>query len=240
MLRLKNATKAEKAYSFLLQEIVTEKIKVGERLVSERDLAVQLGISRITLREALRALCNAGFLETRRGGGTYVISAKDKMTSYVTQVAQATNIFEVLQVRAIIEPEAARLAAKKATQADLDYIKKCKENREKIIEEQLTSDVDEIDSLHDADTDFHRSLVLASHNTILLGFFDSIKGYYAEHQQHASTKIDMFLHSTKFHNKIYEAVLNRHPEEAAKTMKSHISHIEKTISAFYQQHITKS
>ncbi len=228
MLRRSNNTKAEKAYSFLINEILTNKLKVGDRLISERDLALQLNISRITLREALRALCNAGFLKTKRGGGTYVIS-KNPSSSFQDVTESKFSVLEVLQARSIIEPEAARLAAQFATDKDIEYIKKCKENRETKIAAQLTSDLNTVSSVHDADTDFHRSIIIASHNTLLLSFFDSIKSFLIEHQQQASIKLDMFSQTTKFHNKIYNAILNKKADEAAKTMKMHIFDVEKAI-----------
>ncbi len=238
MLRRNNNTKAEKAYTFLLSEITSGKIPLGSRLASERDLSSQLNISRLTLRESLRALCNAGFLETKRGGGTYVISNEDPFPAHSYLGGKDISSIEILQARITIEPEAAKLAAQFATAQDLENILACKEKREHTIQKQLSEDSEEVDALHDADTDFHRSIVLASHNTILLGFFDSMRESLLGQQQLASTKIDMFEHSSKFHNKIYEAIANRNPTEAARTMKKHLEDIEKVITSLQSKHKT--
>jgi DNA-binding FadR family transcriptional regulator len=100
----------------------------GERFPSERVLAPQLGISRVTLREALRALEQAGYVESRRGrnGGAYVTRRDETGGSARTArravKAMGEELFDVLQFRRALEPSAAQLAAARAPEVDSAHL----------------------------------------------------------------------------------------------------------------------
>lgn len=103
----------EETIERLLQIIHLGTVLVGEKLPPERDLADQLGVSRATLREALSELQAAGFVEVRRGryGGTYVASTTGNLRS-PDRALSADEVDDVLRFRAVLEVEAARLAAR--------------------------------------------------------------------------------------------------------------------------------
>ncbi len=94
----------------------------GTRLPREADLAAQLGLSRNSLREAVRALSLARVLEVRQGDGTYVSSLEAsellEPTSLATNLLQGRTVLELFEVRRMLEPEAAALAALRADDAD--------------------------------------------------------------------------------------------------------------------------
>jgi DNA-binding FadR family transcriptional regulator len=107
----------EEAVQRILQAIKLGAVTAGERLPAERDLAKRLGISRVTLREALRALIDAGYVESRRGrsGGTFVTYQPDDNASDAPLTVQAMGLRERLNdafmFRRAIEPSVAELAA---------------------------------------------------------------------------------------------------------------------------------
>jgi DNA-binding FadR family transcriptional regulator len=118
-----------------LTDEAIEKIKVliasgefgpGAKLPVERDLAEQLGLSRSSLREAVRALTLVGVLETRQGDGTYVTSLDAGLllasASFVSELASGPSLLELYQVRRILEPAATALAASRLSAEELDAL----------------------------------------------------------------------------------------------------------------------
>lgn len=221
-----NKTKAEQIRTWVLDEISSGRIKPGERLLSERDLSAQLGVSRMPLREALRALCNMGVLVTRRGGGTYVAKRIKKNPFALSgQTVNKIAVLEMIQVRMVIEAEAARLAAENAGEDEIESIRKHMDIREKQIKQQLLGELSENDTTHNADTEFHRAIVQASHNSVFVDFFDSIMETISIHQRQASFKPDMFVHTSDFHRKVYEAIARHDSTAAAEMMRQHIENV---------------
>jgi GntR family transcriptional repressor for pyruvate dehydrogenase complex len=106
------------------QMIIQAELKPGDRLPPEHELAERLGVSRGSLREAVRALSHANILDVRRGDGTYVTSLEpDELMSgvvFALELVQARDMDEVLEVRRLLFPQAAALAAQRVTRAQLD------------------------------------------------------------------------------------------------------------------------
>src|SRR4051812_30055896 len=102
----------EETVERLLQAIRLGVVGAGERLPSERELAERLGVSRVTLREAIRALADAGYVESRRGryGGTFVNETLPSAAG-VGQTFDAAALEDALSLRHVLEPGAAELAA---------------------------------------------------------------------------------------------------------------------------------
>jgi DNA-binding FadR family transcriptional regulator len=100
----------------LLQSIRLGLVEPGERLPAERDLAVRLGVGRVTLREALRELAEAGWLESRRGrhGGTFVLDRADVLPASLPPRPTAAEVEDVLVLRQVLETGAAAAAASPA------------------------------------------------------------------------------------------------------------------------------
>jgi DNA-binding FadR family transcriptional regulator len=118
----------EEAIERLAHAIKLGVVPPGERFPSERVLAPQLGISRVTLREALRALEQAGYIELRRGrnGGAYVTQRESGSASARTAKRaireMGDSLFDRLQFRRALEPGAAQLAAERAEEVDTSHL----------------------------------------------------------------------------------------------------------------------
>lgn len=135
---------------------------IGDRLPVEADLSESLGVSRNTVREAVRVLVHVGMLETRQGDGTYVRATKD--AGETLRRIGRSELKDKLEVRIMLETEAAKLAAQRRNTADLERMTLALDNRGKA--------GDNIADRIRHDQAFHTALVAASHNPALTELYD--------------------------------------------------------------------
>ena len=105
--------------------VLSGELAEGERLPSERELAARLGVARSSVREAIRELTAIGVLVTKRGAGTYVATlAPDRLFAAMEFALRIhpDSILDVLQLRLLLEPTVASLAASLATEAQVDEL----------------------------------------------------------------------------------------------------------------------
>ena len=147
----------------LYNQIVIEKqLKAGEKLPNEMELSRSLGVSRTTLREAIRELATQGILEVQRGRGTFVSGRVGEINDYgfsdLDHVrGQLRDLFEL---RSIFEPKAARLACQRATEEELAEILEKGNAVDQCIREGLDRT--------EADWEFHAAIVRATHNEFMM------------------------------------------------------------------------
>lgn len=149
--------------------IVSGDLSPGDRLPPEKELSEALGLSRSSLREAVKALEVIRVLDVRRGDGTYVTSLEPKLLleamSFVVDLHGDQSILEIFAVRRILEPAATAMAAGKLGDDEITGLKK------------MISDVDEstsVEGLVDHDLAFHRRIVAAAGNSYLSSLIDSL------------------------------------------------------------------
>ena len=206
---------ADQAAELLLGRIRSGEWPLGAKLPGETTLAPQLGVGRSTVREAIRQLAGRGILATRQGAGVFVI-ALDAPEDWTRTVARA-DILAVIEARIAIEVEASALAAERRTATELRTLKKS-------LHERDTHRAD-IDEHVDTDIGFHRTIVVAAHNPILLDLFDSftprnrqamiemlrVRGTYGDDTDHA------------IHQRIYDAIAHRDKTTAAAITRDHLT-----------------
>lgn len=163
MAQVKRAPLADQAAELLMERIRAGEWTLGEKLPGETTLAPQLGVGRSTVREAIRQLAGRGVLASRQGAGVFV-TALDAPEDW-DSVLRRAGVVAVIEARVAIETEAAALAASRRTPADLRAIRRALADRD--------AHRSDIESHVDADTVFHRSIVAAAHNAVLLDLFDS-------------------------------------------------------------------
>ncbi|NGN91275.1 FadR family transcriptional regulator [Nocardioides sp. KC13] len=156
-----------------MRELLTDgEWAVGARIPPEPELAAALGVSRNTVREAVRALAHTGLLEVRRGDGTYVAAANEVAAMMRRQVGRV-DLQHVLEVRHAIETQAAALAAQRRTDDDLQALTAIMERRATAVA------AGDADAFVDADAEFHLGVVTATHNPLLIelyaGFEDTLR-----------------------------------------------------------------
>lgn len=208
---------SEEVAENLKLSILSGQFKPGEKLPSERDLSEQFQVSRVAIREALRTLENSGFITTRQGstGGAYVT---DLTFEYLVNafldlfLADKISIPELHQVRILIEPEVARLAALKITP---EYAQRLMEALE--IEElpiaSLSVDVDRKQRVH---------FILAEmcENRFFEALMRSLLKLTKKVIEAVNPDPD-YVHPTGMHRSVVEAVVAGNPEAASEAMKKH-------------------
>ncbi|MTE13780.1 FadR/GntR family transcriptional regulator [Nocardia aurantiaca] len=215
---------AAQAAEVLLSRIRAGEWQLGHRLPGETTLAAQLGVGRSTLREAIRELAGKGVLESRQGAGVFV-TALDVAEDWDT-VLRRSDIVTVLEARIAIEAESAALAARRRTPADLRAMLRALAAR--------AESGDRVEELVDADTAFHRTVVAAAHNDILLELFNA----FVPRSRHAM--IDMLrirpmrdpAGDHDAHEHLYSAIRARDPEAAATASRVHLTALEAAFGAW--------
>ncbi|MCW2568107.1 MAG: GntR family transcriptional regulator [Mycobacterium sp.] len=150
--------------------IVSGQLRAGQRLPREADLAVRLGLSRSSLREAVKALSVIRILDVRQGDGTYVTRLEPNQLlealSFVVDFHQDGTVLEVLEVRRILEPAATAMAAQRADETTVARLYALCDRTE-------AADADDLAGL---DADFHRLVAAASGNSYLARLLDILSG----------------------------------------------------------------
>jgi GntR family transcriptional regulator, transcriptional repressor for pyruvate dehydrogenase complex len=159
----------DRAILQIKEMIRSGELRPGDRLPPEKELSASLGLSRSSLREAVKALEILRVLDVRRGDGTYVTSLEPRLLlesmSFAVEVHQDTSILDVFAVRRILEPAAAVMATARATPEDVQRL------RDLLVEVDAGTSIDDLVA---HDMAFHRSLSSLSGNAYLVGLIDTL------------------------------------------------------------------
>ena len=153
----------QQAAAALYDQIVAEKrLQPGDKLSNEVELSQELGVSRATLREAIRSLCAQGVLEVRRGKGTFVSSQVEEIEDFGFDRLNGVKgrLRDLFELRAIFEPQAARLACVRATEQELAEIL--------TQGERVAARIQAGEDRTQADLEFHGAIVRATHNAFMM------------------------------------------------------------------------
>ena len=208
-------------------------LRAGSRLPIEKDLAAQLGVSRGSLREGVRALATLGVLETRQGDGTYVTSLDPGVLlsplGFLADLQQPAHAADLLAVRRVLEAESVALAATRLTDEDLRRL----EDVLRGVDALLASDPDvDLEQFVQADTDFHAIIAAASGNPPLAAIIDSLVGRTFRARLWRAISHRGSLHETQVeHRAILAELLKRDPERARIRMSVHLLGVEQFSAA---------
>lgn len=209
-------------------------LKPGEKIPSERDLAVMLGVSRPSVREAIMVLDAMGLVEARQGGGTYVRSLtsaalSDPLTALVEE--NPALLHALVEVRMGLETWSAHLAAARATDEDIQRMR----DLLAIMEKQAAQGGWDAE----VDSQFHYAITAATHNTLQMHVLNTIHSLFHKTIQVALTEfyrkagmVELLLDQ---HRAIYQAIAERDPDKAREAMFRHISLVEDKMSQLQQQ-----
>jgi GntR family transcriptional regulator, transcriptional repressor for pyruvate dehydrogenase complex len=196
----------------------------GEKLPTERELAGQLGVSRTTVREAMRVLQGEGLIETRRGraGGAVVIaaggSAAERRQMLRRRLAELENVFDY---RLAVEPAAARLAAERRTKADLARLRDTMEALSSLAAGAGDdSEVSPPSRFFATDAEFHHRIALASRNPLLVSAVDDARA--AMFLPIGGVFTQLHPTANDLHAEILAAIEAKDAEGAERAMAAHI------------------
>jgi GntR family transcriptional repressor for pyruvate dehydrogenase complex len=205
--------------------ILSNELRVGDALPSERELAVQLKVSRNILREALSVLVQKGLLEVRPGSGTYVARpGTDFLRDSLDFILRLNGsvLHSLIEARYALEVYIADLAARRATEEDCAFIRRCLQ--------EMEASSGEAESYVEADVRFHAALAEAAKNEILRLLLDSIRGALRENirvlLQHQPKAVQEAM---VFHRRIAQAVQDHSPEAASQAMREHLESVRQGL-----------
>jgi GntR family transcriptional repressor for pyruvate dehydrogenase complex len=206
----------DQVFEQLQEQVVRGAWKPGEKLPSENELALSLGVSRVSIREGLQKLSAFGLLETRHGEGTFVREATPELyfnSLFPLLVLEQTSIFHVLEYRRHIETGAVTLAVERATDEDIEELER--------ILLSMKERAHEPELFYRADLDFHIAVAKAAKNPIFIKVNSIIKNTLSASMsgivQALGPRDGLF-----YHRKILDALKARDTAEAVRFMDEHI------------------
>ena len=207
-----------------LERLILEKLKAGDKLPSERELAEILQVSRSSIRDAIRGLELMGLVEPRQGAGTIVRerspdSPVDPFSSALKRRRELVG--ELLDFRKMLEPP---LASRAATRASTEEISEMEE----ILQRQEAKLVLREPAIAE-DTEFHYSIALASGNSVVLKVIDILMDLLRETRQRSLQSPDRQEKSLAGHRRILTAIKRRDAEAAKSAMRRHIEDVEEIV-----------
>jgi len=197
--------------------IVASEFSPGQRLPPERELAERFGVSRNVVREAVNELRSRGLLETRQGSGSVVTDNVHKPVSDLLGTVlsgQANGEAKLLELRAALEIDVARLAAERATDEEIAELQR--------ILDAYTAAGHNVDVCAALDIEFHRALVQASHNDLFGLVLASVDELLVKSRT-AALKRSGVRQAADSHQRIFEAVKQRKTTEAMTAMDEHLT-----------------
>jgi GntR family transcriptional repressor for pyruvate dehydrogenase complex len=210
--------------------IKSGELKSGDKLPAEREYAVKLGVSRTALREAVRTLSIMNLLSVKQGEGTFVadIVPGSFMKPLSPMLSMGNmNILELIEVRRIIEPQAAALCARRATDEELAAIL--------AIVSEMKPDYKSLRQFNNLDLEFHISVAKGSHNSVIVATLETIRDALYEQVEEVQNLPGAAERAVKFHTSVVQALIARDSRLAEKLMLNHIQDVERTA----ESHVTR-
>ena len=203
------------------ESILKGALKAGDQLPAERDLAQQFGVSRTAVREAVKTLREKGLVESYSGRGTFITNgtsqAIKQSLDFMMRIGQQDGLAQLAEVRQILEPEIAALAASRVQEQHLAMMREAIA----VMDEALRDP----DAYIEADLDFHLALAEAAENPIILSLIDSIVGLLRE-QRLRIFYVDGGPERGQYHHKrILEAVEQHDANKARDAMRAHLQQV---------------
>ena len=198
--------------------VVEQQLQPGEKLPNEVELAQQLGVSRATLREAIRTLADRGVLEVRRGKGTFVSRRVEEIDDFGFSSLERVwgQLRDLFELRSIFEPRAAALACRRAAPEELADILKKGAAVERCIREGRDRT--------QADQAFHTAIVRAAHNEFLLRLLPMIHQAVSTAVERGGEREQLAEDTLRDHALLLEFLQKRDGAGAEHAMAIHLLH----------------
>ena len=196
-------------------------LKAGDQLPAERELAQRFGVSRTAVREAVKALREKGLVEAYSGRGTFITDGTSQAVrqslDLMVKIGQPEGSTYLAEVRAILEPEIAALAAMRVQDPELATMREAVAVMDKAGQDP--------DAYIEADLDFHLALAEAAANPLILSLIDSIVGLLREQRLRIFKVSGGPERGQVHHKRILEAMERHDSEKAREAMKAHLEQV---------------
>jgi len=207
--------------SRLLDLIQQRHLGPGDRLPAERELAAAMGVSRSSLREALRALTVLGVTEMRHGAGTYVSSLEPDLLvrhlSFVLSLSEHASD-QLFEARKVVEPAMAALAAERIDDGTLDALDACVA--------RARAAIGDADAFMETDIELHDAIRVAAGNAILGRFMESIRALGVASRRRTGARRAVHERSVEDYRAIVAALRAHDAEAASAAMHRHLENVE--------------
>jgi GntR family transcriptional repressor for pyruvate dehydrogenase complex len=215
----------DEAIEKIKEMIISGALSPGDRLPREADLAERLGLSRNSLREAVKALSLIHVLDVRQGDGTYVTSLEPSLLldamGFVIDFHRDDTVLEFLEVRRILEPAATAMAASRMSQQDVAELRG--------LLEQL-GETPSIEELVANDLEFHRRIALGAGNQVLCSLVDGLSGPTQRARiWRGLTQESAVARTLAEHQAICDAISSGQPEVARAWATVHVAGVEQWL-----------
>ena len=207
-----------------IERLILKRLQPGDKLPSERELAETLGVSRSSIRDAIRSLELMGMVEPRQGAGTIVreISSESLVNPLANAIKRKEDLIgELLDFRKMLEPQ---LAARAATRASPDEIAEM----EDILDRQDRK-LRAGESAIAEDSEFHYAIALASGNSIVLKVLDTLMDLLRDSRERSLQEEGRPQKSLAGHRRILTAIKRRDIDGAKAAMRRHIENVEQIV-----------
>jgi GntR family transcriptional regulator, transcriptional repressor for pyruvate dehydrogenase complex len=217
---------SDKVAGMMLETILSNRLNVGDRLPSERELGEQFGVSRTVVREAVRELVAKGVIEVRSGSGLRVAAVDASAVSESMSLflrGGAIDFEKVHEVRTLLEVHIAGLAAERTGPEDLAALR--------IVHERMQAERADVEAAARDDLEFHRVIALATHNDLFLLLLDSIGSSLFEIRREnlGSGSAPMTLEQ---HARVLDRIAAKDPDGAREAMAAHLD----GVAAWWRAH----
>ena len=218
--------RTSRLYEQIVQQIeasiVKGDLKAGDQLPAERELAQRFGVSRTAVREAVKALREKGLVEAYSGRGTFITDgttqAVRQSLDLMVKIGQPEGSTHLAEVRAILEPEIAALAAVRIQEAELATMREA-------VAVMDRAGAKDPELYIEADLDFHLALAEGAANPLILSLLDSIVALLREQRLRIFRVPGGPERGQVHHKRILDAIERRDSEKAREAMRAHLSQV---------------
>ncbi|NHM28790.1 FadR family transcriptional regulator [Desulfofundulus sp. TPOSR] len=223
-----NTNRSQRIVAQIRSLVAEGKLKPGDRLPPERELAQLMNVSRTSVREAIQILATMGMVTIKKGQGIFI--AQNDATSLMNTlgellVVKKDEIKDLLEVRKVLETQAVSLAVERASDEELLTLRE-------IVEDALARiTTNEVDPAYarEHDARFHGAIFSFTRNHVLIAIVSSLYHVYDRMRSRTTTIPGRAIQSIKDHQRIMEAISRRDKDAAVQAMLEHIQSVERAL-----------
>ncbi len=204
--------------------------KKGDRLPGEIQLAKEFGVSRSTLREAIRQLSSMGLVQVRHGEGTFVWypDVEEFLNPLMPRLmTDREDVTAIMEARSMVEVETARLAAQRRSQGELERLQE--------YYQKMVAAADDRKRFAKTDHTFHKQIALSTHNPVIIKIYEAVEVFFVSQQLQIVDYQGAVQRGISDHAEILEAIAAGDHLEAARAMRSHMKHTQRAIAESHER-----